>query len=99
MITVFKTGRLFNGNEPSEWLVAAGREIKLQCIGSGTATLKGRVSEEAEWATIGLIKLSNFTIASSISDTEVYTADVSALHSVTVEASGFEAVEAVVYNY
>lgn len=77
-------------NGTAEVLETYGAEqIKIQGIGSGTYTIKGRLSSDCEWDTVCAIKASDFSKGTVITDTNIWIADVSGYSHITVEASEF----------
>lgn len=84
-------------NGTAEVLETYGAEqIKIQGIGSGTYTIKGRLSSDCAWDTICAIKASDFSKGGTIIDTSVWMADVSGYSHVTVNASGYTKIYATV---
>lgn len=84
-------------NGTAEVLETYGAEqIKIQGIGSGTYTIKGRLSADCAWDTICAIKASDFSKGSAVNDTSVWIADVSGYSHVTVSASGYTKIYATV---
>lgn len=66
--------------------VMGGEQAKIQAVGSGTYTLKGRLSPDCEFDDIAAIKASDFIKSSTIEDESVWCADISGYAQVTVEA-------------
>lgn len=99
MITTYKDGFIYSGGESEEWKVGMSREVKIQGVGSGTYTLLGKMTAEADFAPLQLISTADFSLSSSASDTNIYAADVAGLHSIKVVASGFDRVFACAYGF
>ena len=70
--------------------VIRGEQAKIQAIGSGTYSLKGRLSADCDFDDIALIKASDFVKSSTISDNSVWVADISGYSQITVEADGVD---------
>lgn len=80
---------IYDGGESKIISVSSGEQVKLQAIGSGSATLRGRLNSECNWDSIALLKGNDFSKSDSINSTEVYMADCSGYTEITIEASGF----------
>ena len=80
---------IFDGTESKVIEINQDEQIKIQGVGSGTYTIKGRLSSDCEWDTVCAIKASDFSKGTAISDTNIWIADVSGYSHITVEASGF----------
>lgn len=76
--------------------VIRGEQVKLQAQGSGTYTLKGRLSAECDWDEICTLKASSLSTTRDMSDTAVYTADITGYSHITVAVNGFDKVYATV---
>lgn len=84
-------------NGTAEVLETYGAEqIKIQGIGSGSYALKGRLSADCAWDSICVIKASDLSQNTTVSDTSVWVADISGYAHITVEASGFTKIYATV---
>lgn len=70
--------------------VCGGEQVKIQGVGSGTYTLKGRLSSDNSFDAIAAIKSSDFSKRTQITDDSVYCADVSGYSQITVTATSFE---------
>jgi hypothetical protein len=90
------TSEMLYDAEPKVIDVVGGESVKMQAVGDGVFTLKGRLSNECEWDTICAIKASSFSKSSSIADTSVWFADVSGYSSITVENEGFTKIYATI---
>ena len=70
--------------------VNGGEQVKMQGIGVGTYTLRGRLSSDCSFDDIAAIKSSDFSKKTNITDSSVWCADVSGYSQITVNAEGFE---------
>lgn len=70
--------------------VNGGEQVKMQGIGIGTYTLRGRLSADCSFDDIAAIKSSDFSKKTNITDSSVWYADVSGYSQITVNAEGFE---------
>lgn len=80
---------VFDGKEAKTIEISEGELVKVQGVGSGTCTIKGKLFEDCEWDNICAIKTSDFSKGTTISDTGVWVADISGYSYITVEASGY----------
>lgn len=80
---------IFDGTESKVIEINQDEQIKIQGVGSGTFTIKGRLSSDCEWDTICAIKASDFSKGATIVDNAIWMADVSGYSHITVEASGY----------
>lgn len=69
--------------------VNGAEQCKIQGIGSGAYTLKGRLSSDMPFDAICAIKASDFAKKAEITDESVWTVDISGYSQITVEASGY----------
>ena len=70
--------------------VNGGEQVKMQGVGAGTYTLRGRLSSECSFDDIAAIKSSDFSKKTNKTDSSVWCADVSGYSQITVNAEGFE---------
>ena len=96
MTRIITNTEIYDGTSPVVLDVLGGEQVKVQSVGTGTYTLKGRLSSNAQFDTICAIKVSDFSKKSEITDTAVYSADVSGYSQITVTASGVDKVIAVI---
>lgn len=95
MTRILWNDEIYDGTTAQVVDVVGAEQCKIQGVGSGSYTLKGRLSTTASFDTICTIKVSDFSKKSEITDTAVYSADVSGYSQVTVEASGLDSITAV----
>lgn len=70
--------------------VSGGEQVKIQGVGSGTYTLKGRLSADCAFDGIACLKASDLAKKTEVTDDSVYCADVSGYAQITVEADSFD---------
>ena len=90
MTRIINSTVIFNGTNPTILYVNGGEQVKIQGVGIGTYTLKGRLSSDCAFDEVCAIKASDFSTAKEITDGSVYNADVAGYYQITVEAAGFE---------
>lgn len=96
MTRIITNTEIYDGTSAKILDVINGEQVKIQGVGAGSYTLKGRLSSDSAFDTICCIKVSDFSKATSITNTAVYSADVSGYSQITVEASDFDKVVAVI---
>lgn len=89
MTRIIDSTTIYDGT-PAILDVNGGEQVKIQGVGSGTYTLRGRLSADCSFDDIAAIKSSDFTKRTEISDDSVWCADVSGYSQITVTADGFE---------
>lgn len=94
MTRILWNDEIYDGTTAKVVDVVGAEQIKVQAVGTGTYTVKGRLNSNAQFDTICAIKVSDFSTKSTISDTAIYTGDVSGYSQVTVDASGFDSITA-----
>lgn len=87
---------IYADSEAKIFEVMRGEQVKLQAQGSGTYTLKGRLSADCDWDEICTLKASSLSTTRDMSDTAVYTADVTGYSHITVDVTGFDKVYATI---
>lgn len=92
MTRIINSVAIYDGDESHIVDVCNGEQVKMQAVGSGTYTLKGRLVSDCDFDTICAIKSSDFNKSSTISDNSVWCADVSGYSQITVEADGVDKV-------
>ena len=70
--------------------VNGGEQVKMQGVGAGTYTLRGRLSSECSFDDIAAIKSSDFSKKTNITDSSVWCSDLSGYSQIIVNAEGFE---------
>lgn len=90
MARIIHNGIIYDGTTAKEIVVYDSEQIKIQAKGTGSFVLKGKIAGSYSYDTIRLIKASDFSTRSTVTDTAVYVGDVSGYTNVTVEASGFD---------
>lgn len=98
MIKEVWRGYLFDGKRIYLTEVKNGTYIKLQGQGTGTATLKGTISEDVSLSNIGVIRCKDLAPRRQLLTDDVYMADVSGFQYVSVQVSGMKSVYAVIYG-
>lgn len=96
MTRIIDSDMIFDGTEAKILSVNGGESVKIQGVGDGVYTLKGRLSNECEWDTICMVKASSFSKSSAVADTSVWFADVSGYTAITVENEGFTKIYATI---
>lgn len=97
MISAEKEGLIANNGAAKVWETKLCEEMKLQSLTSTSVRVLGKVDEDADWSQLSTICMADMTITDTITDKNIYTADVAGLYAVTVEADGD--VFARMYNY
>lgn len=74
-----------------------GTDIRVEATGTGSCKLVGKLTANGDYKVLSLVRLSDFAVVDTIIDNEIYAADISGIHTVTVQnASGFTSVYATV---
>lgn len=95
MARIIYNDEIYDGSTAKVVNVIGAEQVKVQAIGTGTYSIKGRLNSDCPFDVICAIKASDFAKKSSITDSSVYNADVSGYAQITVEASGVDKVIAV----
>lgn len=85
---------IFENDEAKIVDVINAEQIKVQAVGTGIYTVKGRLASDCEWDTICCIRARDFEKSSDISDTAVWIGDVSGYSAISVEATNFDKIYA-----
>ena len=90
MTRIINSTIIYDGTTAKIVDVSGGEQAKIQGVGSGTYTLRGRLSSECAFDDIATIKASDFSKKTEVSDDMVYCADVSGYSQITVDADSFD---------
>lgn len=90
MTKIIDSTVIYDGTTAQVLNVANGEQAKIQGVGSGTYTLKGRLSSDCAFDAICAIKASDFSKKTTVTDDAVWCADVSGYTQITVEADSFD---------
>ena len=83
-------GDLYSNGVVSEMKVITGSDIRIKASGTGSCKVVGKLTASGDYKTLSLVRLSDFAVVDTITDNEIYAADVSGLYAVSVSnASGF----------
>lgn len=84
-------GDLYANGSTNEMKVITGSEIRIKASGTGSCKVVGKLTANGEAKVLSLVRLSDgFDVVDTITDNEIYAADVSGLYSISVSnASGF----------
>lgn len=75
----------------------SGSDIRIKASGTGSCKVVGKLTANGDYKTLSLVRLSDFEVVDTITDNEIYAADVSGLYSVSLaNASGFTSVWATI---
>lgn len=96
MTTSIYSNTIYKNNKANVIETYGADQIKIQGIGSGTYTIKGRLSKNCEWDTVCAIKASDYSKGSIITDASIWIADIAGYSHVTVDASGFTEIYATI---
>lgn len=92
MTRIINATTIYDGKTAKIVDVVGGEQAKVQAKGSGTFTLKGRLSPDYDFDDIAAIKASDFNKTTIISDNSVWCADISGYSQITVEADSVDEV-------
>jgi len=74
-----------------------GVDIRVKASGTGSCKLVGKLTANGDYKVLSVVRLSDFAVTDTITDNEIYAADISGIHTITVQnASGFTNVWATV---
>ena len=83
-------GDLYANGSANEMKVITGSEIRIKASGTGSCKVVGKLTANGEAKVLSLVRLSDFEVVDTITDNEIYAADVSGLYSISVSnANGF----------
>lgn len=83
-------GNLYNGGTVSEMKVISGSDVRIKASGTGSCKVVGKLTANGDATVLSVVRLSDCAVVDTISDNEIYAADVSGLYSISVaNASGF----------
>lgn len=77
-----------NGNANSYVINSYTNELTMQASGTGTATLKAKVSEDMPYAEINCLNTKTYDMG-KITTNDIYTVSVENFYAITIEATGF----------
>lgn len=92
-------GDLYSNGVANEMKISnlTGVDIRVKASGTGSCKLVGKLTANGEYKTLSLVRLSDFAVVETIADDNIYAADVSGIHTITVQdVSGFTNVWATV---
>lgn len=93
------SGDLFENGVIKDLAVArlTGSDVRIKASGTGSCKVVGKLTANGDYKVLSLVRLSDFAVVDAITDNEIYAADVSGLHSISLQsASGFTSVYAIV---
>lgn len=96
MAKIIDSATIYDGTSAKVLNVFSGEQVKIQGVGSGSYTLKGRLTSDGTFDAIATIKASDFSKKTQVTDDSVYCADVSGYSQITVTASGFDSIYATI---
>ena len=96
MAKVIANKDIYDGKDAFVLDVVNGEQVKIQGVGSGSYTLKGRLSPDCAFDSVCAIKVSDFSKKTEITDDSIWSADVSGFAQITVEAESFDKIVAVI---
>lgn len=74
-----------------------GSDLRIKATGTGSCQVVGKLTSSDDWKVLSLVKLKGFDVVDTVTDEEIYAADVSGIYSISVQnASGFTKVWATV---
>jgi len=74
-----------------------GSDLRIKATGTGSCQVVGKLTANDDWKVLSLVKLKGFDVVDTITDNEIYAADVSGIYAISVQnASGFSKVWATV---
>lgn len=83
-------GDLYNGGTVSEMKVISGSDVRIKASGTGSCKVVGKLTANGDATVLSVVRLNDYVVVDTITDNEIYAADVSGLYSISVaNASGF----------
>lgn len=74
-----------------------GSDLRIKATGTGSCQVVGKLTANDDWKVLSLVKLKGFDVVDTVTDNEIYAADVSGIYAISVQnASGFSKVWATV---
>lgn len=74
-----------------------GSDLRIKATGTGSCKVVGKLTASDDWKVLSLVKLNGFDVVDTVTDNEIYAADVSGIYAISVQnASGFSRVWATV---
>ena len=92
-------GELYTNGSANEIKISnlTGADLRIKATGTGSCKVVGKLTASDDWEVLSLIKLNGFDVVDTITDNEIYAADVSGIYAISVQnASGFSKVWATV---
>ena len=92
-------GELFANGAAVEMKIfnLTGSDLRVKASGTGSCQVVGKLTASDDWKVLSLVKLKGFDVVDTITDNEIYAADVSGIYAISVQsASGFSKVWATV---
>ena len=70
--------------------VISGSDVRIKASGTGSCKVVGKLTANGDATVLSVVRLSDCAVVDTISDNEIYAADVSGLYSISVaNTSGF----------
>ena len=70
--------------------VSTGSDIRIKASGTGSCKVVGKLTANGDYKVLSLVRLKDFAVVDTITDNEIYAADASCLHTISLaNASGF----------
>ena len=83
-------GDLYINDIINEMEVSTGSDIRIKASGTGSCKVVGKLTANGDYKVLSLVRLSDLAVVDTITDNEIYAADVSGLYTISLEsASGF----------
>ena len=83
-------GDLYTNGVVNEMKVSTGSDIRIKASGAGSCKVVGKLTANGDYKVLSLVRLKDFAVVDTITDNEIYAADASGLHTISLEsASGF----------
>ena len=92
-------GELYANGSANEIKISnlTGTDLRIKATGTGSCKVVGKLTASDDWKVLSLVKLNGFDVVDTITDNEIYAADVSGIYAISVQnASGFSKVWATV---
>lgn len=85
---------IWDGTTSKVMCVTQSKTLLLQAKGTGTYTVMAQIVPETDFAPIMVIGLHDLKTKSEVTDTNIYTADLTGIYAITVTATGFDSITA-----
>lgn len=68
----------------------SGTDLRIKATGTGSCKVVGKLTASDDWKVLSLVNLKGYGVVDTITDNEIYAADVSGIYALSVQnASGF----------